>query len=348
MKMIKRFFCTLIILFIFYGCDKMFFEPDIANTPENNFEIFWKDFDRYYAQFSLRNIDWDSVYALYRPQISPSTTDRQLFNILSNIVLGINDKHVCLYTPLGNVYWKNPYPSSYPSKGLVNPYKYVRWGATQNSVIEYWNCQDTAIGYIIIPSFLGDGEGLSMADPRYSVIDDILSQWKNMKGIVIDVRGNGGGNVSNTEIVASRFADQSHIHSYYRQKIGPGKSDYSSWKSRSIEPEGPYQFLKPVVVLTSRATMSAAEYFVMAMHVLPHVTIVGDTTAGGIGNPVDRELLNGWTYRLSTEIDADAQGRIIEGVGVFPDVPVQTTADDAANGIDRILEKGIDIIKNSH
>ena len=108
MKMIKRFFCTLIILFIFYGCDKMFFEPDIANTPENNFEIFWKDFDRYYAQFSLRNIDWDSVYALYRPQISPSTTDRQLFNILSNIVLGINDKHVCLYTPLGNVYWKNP------------------------------------------------------------------------------------------------------------------------------------------------------------------------------------------------------------------------------------------------
>ena len=83
------------------------------------------------------------------------------------------------------------------------------------------------------------------------------------------------------------------------------------------------------------------------MQVLPSVTIVGDTTGGGVGNPVFRELPNGWTYRLSTETDADAQGRIMEGVGVFPDVPVPTTAADSANGIDRILEKGIDIIRRS-
>ena len=68
---------------------------------------------------------------------------------------------------------------------------------------------------------------------------------------------------------------------------------------------------------------------------------------GGYGDLLFRESPNGWTYTISTEIGADAQGRIIEGVGVFPDVPVQTTAADSANGIDRILEKGIDIIKNS-
>jgi C-terminal processing protease CtpA/Prc len=115
----------------------------------------------------------------------------------------------------------------------------------------------------------------------------------------------------------------------------------------TIEPEGSYQFLKPVVVLTSRATMSSAEMFVMAMQNLPQVTIVGDTTAGGVGNPIFRELPNGWTYRLSTGITADAQRRIIEGVGIFPDVSVITTAADSANGIDRMLEKGIEIIKNS-
>ncbi|MGD0038481.1 MAG: S41 family peptidase [Bacteroidota bacterium] len=325
----------------------MFFEPDPADTPENNFEIFWKDFDRYYAQFSLRNIDWDSVYTLYRPQISPSTSNRQLFTIFSNIVLGINDMHVDLYTPLGDVSWKNPYPASYPSMRSINVCKYVQCGAQQNSVFEYRSCQDPTIGYISTYTFSGAGEGFTSTDPRYSVIDDILSQWKNMKGIIIDVRWNGGGNSANAEMVASRFSDQSCVYMYYRQKIGPGKYDYSSWKSRSIEPKGPYQFLKPVVVLTSRATSSAAEMFVMAMQVLPYVTIVGDTTGGGSGNPVFRELPNGWTYRLSTEIAADAHGRIIEGVGVFPDVPVQTTAADSANGIDRIMEKGIDIIKNS-
>jgi C-terminal processing protease CtpA/Prc len=268
-------------------------------------------------------------------------------NSLYGTLIGINDMHVSLYTPLGNVSWKNPYPASYPSKWFINSCKYVRCGAIQNSVFEYRTCQDTTIGYIRIPSFHGESEDLSVIDSRYLVIDDILSQWKNMKGIIIDVRQNNGGEGFDAEAVASRFADQSRVYSYYRMKNGPGKDNFSSWKSISIEPKGPYQFLKPVVVLTSRATCSAAEFFVIAMQVLPHVTIIGDTTGGGFGNPVLRELPNGWTYQLSTMIGADAQGHIIEGVGVFPDVPVITTAADSVNGIDRMLEKGIDIIKNS-
>jgi C-terminal processing protease CtpA/Prc len=200
---------------------------------------------------------------------------------------------------------------------------------------------------MIIPTFSGQGEGLTIADSRYLVIDEILSQWKNMKGIIIDVRWNSGGNSVNAETVAGRFADQLRVYSYRRQKIGPGKDDFSPWKSSSIEPKGSYQFLKPVVVLTSRATSSSAEMFVMAMQVLPNVTIVGDTTGGGVGNPIFRELPNGWSYRLSTEIEADAQGRIVEGAGVVPDVPVLTTVADSANGIDRMLEKGIEIIRKS-
>jgi carboxyl-terminal processing protease len=347
MNTIKRSFTILIILFVLYGCDEMIVGSDPENTPENNFDILWKDFDRYYAQFAVRHIDWDSVFTLYRPQITPTTSEGQLFTIFSNIVYGINDMHVTLYTPMSDVYWKTMIPASYPSRRIINAGKYVRSGAPQNSVFEYRTCQDPAIGYIIIRTFEGQGEGLSMTDPRYLAIDDILSQWKNMKGIIIDVRGNSGGNGINAETVAGRFADQSRVYLYQRQKNGQGKDNYSSWKSISVGPKGSYQFLKPVVVLTSRATMSSAEMFVMAMQNLPQVTIVGDTTAGGVGNPIFRELPNGWTYRLSTAITADAQHRIMEGVGVFPDLPVLTTAADSANGIDRIMEKGIDIIMNS-
>lgn len=347
MNTMKRSFSILIVLLAVYGCDTMFFEPDPANTPEDNFEILWKDFDRYYAQFALRHIDWDSVYAVYRPQISPATTDRELFAALSSIVLGINDMHVTLYTPMGDVYWKSRMPASYPSRRIINACKYIQCGPPQNGLFEYRTCQDPAIGYMIIPTFSGQGEGLTMADSRYLAIDEILSQWRGMKGIIIDVRGNSGGNSINAETVAGRFADQTRVYSYRRQKIGPGKDNFSSWKTSSVEPKGIYQFLKPVVVLTSRATSSSAEMFVMAMQVLPNVTIVGDTTGGGVGNPIFRELPNGWAYRLSTEMEADAQGRIIEGVGVFPDVPVVTTAADSANGIDRILEKGIETIRMS-
>lgn len=347
MKMIKNSIYIFLSLFIFYGCEKMFLEPDPQNTPEQNFQIFWNDFDRYYAQFSIRHIDWDSVYNKYRPQISSYTTEQQFFSVISNIVRSINDMHVDLYTPFGDVFWKSFVPSSYPSGRLINAGKYIQFGSPQNSIIEYRTCLNSSIGYMIIPTFSGGADGLTLTDERYLVIDEILSKWKDMKGIIIDLRWNHGGNSINAETVASRFVDKSRVYSQYREKIGPGKQDFSQWKSSTINPKGAYQFLKPVVVLTSRATASSAEIFVMAMHVLPNVTIIGDTTGGGVGAPVYRELPNGWTYRVPTRYYADAQRRIMEGVGIFPDVHVLTTAADSANGIDRILGKGIEIITNS-
>jgi C-terminal processing protease CtpA/Prc len=99
-------------------------------------------------------------------------------------------------------------PASYQSMKLINACKYVQCGAPQKSLFEYRTCQNADIGYLIIPTFSGQGEGLTIADSRYLVIDDILSRWKNMKGIIIDVRWNSGGNSINAETVAGRFADQ--------------------------------------------------------------------------------------------------------------------------------------------
>ena len=347
MKIVKSIFSLFFILFVFYGCEEMIIGPDPKNTPGQNFQIFWNDFDRYYAQFAIRHIDWDSVYSIYSPQITSTSTDQQLYNVVSKIVPVINDMHVSLYTPFGDVYWKDMVTGSYPSRWIINACKYIKCGAAQNSIIEYRTCQNSSIGYIRIPTFSGGGDGLTLTDDRYLVIDEILSKWKEMKGIIIDLRGNPGGNGTNAEMVAGRFADKSRVYAQYCEKTGPGKGDFSIWKNVTIDPKGAYQFLKPVVVLTSRFTASAAEMFVMAMNTFPHVTIVGDTTGGGIGALIFRELPNGWTYRLSTSYYADPQQRIMEGVGIFPDVPILTTAADSSNGIDRILEKGIEIIMNS-
>lgn len=334
------------MLFVFLvGCEKIL-GPDPADTPENNFEIFWNDFDRYYAQFQVRHIDWDSVYAVTRPQISPQTTDRQLFGYLATIIRGINDMHVEMSTPLGNASRMPPHPASYPSMWLINPCKYLRCGSPQRSIMEYRFTQDASIGYINIWTFGGGGSALDLYDDRYLVIDDILQQFKDTKGLIIDVRRNQGGEGFNAEIVGDRFADQKRLCMKYCKKIGPGKNDFSEWINHYAEPKGTYQYRNPVVVLTSRETGSAAEYFVMAMKVLPRVTVVGDTTGGGFGLPMYRELPNGWTYRLSTEIGADADGYVIEGRGIPPGIPVLTTAADSISGIDRIIEKGIEIIES--
>lgn len=342
-------YLTILIscIFILYSCEAIFFEEDPENTPEENFEIFWKDFDMYYAQFKIRNIDWDSIYTVYRPQINSTTSDRELYNKLSEIIRFINDIHVTLYTPFGTVSYSNIY-FEYPSSKAVNLKNYTIFDPTQKylNIIEYRDVRDYNIGYIYLETFDQTGKGTEATDDRYLVIDDVIKEFKNKEGIIIDIRDNGGGSSLNAELVACRFADKKRLFYRYYLKNGPGKDDFSYWYNRYIEPKGELQYLKPVVVLTSRETASSAEIFTLAMQVLSHVTIIGDTTSGGIGNPIPRELPNGWTYRLSTKVGATAESYIIEGKGIPPDIPVLTTVEDSINGIDRILEKGIDYIQD--
>ncbi|MCK4662207.1 MAG: S41 family peptidase [Bacteroidales bacterium] len=340
----KKVYLIILSIFIIVGCEKIFFKDDPANTPENNFEIFWTDFDRYYAQFNIRNFDWDSVYTLYKPQVSSSISDRQLFDILSEIVITLNDGHVNLFSVYGTVSWKGWGHGAYPSKKLINHYKYFTGGFSKDGVFEYGEFKNYNIGYIIIPTFTGNGDGLYSPDERYLVIDKILEQFKSKDGIIIDIRWNGGGNSVNSDAVAGRFADNKKVYCKLRRKNGVGKNDFSDWIDCYIEPKGE-QYTKPVVVLTSRKTFSTAESFVLAMQVLPQVTIVGDTTGGGTGNPIFRELPNSWTYRLSTLYTVTANNLIVDGKGIFPDIVIKTSVEDSINGIDRILEKGIEIIE---
>ncbi len=333
-------------MFTLVGCEKIYFKDDPSNTPEHNFELFWKDFDMYYSQFGIRNMNWDSVYAVVKPQ-SANMTEDQLYNILSGVVVELNDMHVSLYTNHCSASWKGWGQGKYPSGKLLNPNKYLITGSPQNStVFEYREFKNYNIGYIIINTFSGTiNGGTNRTDDRYSLIDNILDKFKDKDGIIIDVRWNGGGNSWNAETVASRFADEKRIASRHRSKIGPGKNDFSDWLNWYIEPNGSYQYTKPVVVLTSRKTSSSAEDYVMDMQVLPNVTIVGDTTGGGTGSPVFRELPNGWTYRLSTSYAETADNKLVDSKGIIPDVTVQTSVADSISGIDRILEKGLEILK---
>ena len=340
----------LLILFILCcGCEKIYFSADTANTPENNFELFWKDFDKYYAQFGIRNMNWDSVYTAIKPKTT-GISDKQLFDLLSDVVVKLNDMHVNIYSPHGSASWKGWGHGKYPCNKLINPCNYIICGSSQNSaVFEYREFKNNNIGFLIINTFSGSvNGGTNLYDDRYYFIDNILDKFKNKDGIIIDVRRNSGGNSMNAETIASRFADKKRQSYRSRSKNGPGKNDFSDWKNYFIEPKGSFQFTKPVVVLTSRLTSSSAEHFVMYMNELPNVTIIGDTTGGGTGSPVFRELPNGWTYRLSTAYAETADNKLVDSKGIVPDVTVQTSVADSIAGVDRMIEKGLEILKNKY
>ena len=105
------------------------------------------------------------------------------------------------------------------------------------------------------------------------------------------------------------------------------------------------RFTKPVMLLTNRSCYSATTFFTTYMQNLPNVTTVGDWTGGGGGAPSFTELANGWNLRVSNTALFTPDGFNVED-GVPVDVPVDMDETDVDNGMDTILEKALELIRN--
>lgn len=143
--------------------------------------------------------------------------------------------------------------------------------------------------------------------------------------LIIDLRKNGGGDPATVTLLASYLLDErTHMTDIYMRK---GDKTEQMWSS-DVVPGSRYGQKKPVYILTSKRTFSAAEDFSYAMKTLKRATIIGETTGGG-AHPGD-------VMRLAANFAMFVpNGRSIgpvtktnwEGVGVAPDVSV--SADDA-------------------
>lgn len=327
----------LTTLTILTSCEKLIIEKDEVNTPLNNFELLWDKVDRNYSFLEYKNIDWDSIYSVYRPKINNDLTDRELFVILADMMNELKDGHVNLYSGFqqsGNNEWYADYPENFNYSLLLKNYlgsDFQRSGSFMTTVLD-------SVGYIFSSSF---SEKL-----KESEIDRAIEQLGDIKGIIFDVRHNSGGYSSNAKLIASRFADRKRLVSYTLYKTGPGHNDFSSPQANFVAPEGKKQFTGKVVILTNRRTYSATNDFVLSMSAFPNVTIMGDTTGGGGGTPYDYELLNGWRFRFPRTQTIAPDGFNVEH-GIPPYVQVNLSRRDENRGVDTMIEAGIRLIKES-
>jgi len=96
----------------------------------------------------------------------------------------------------------------------------------------------------------------------------------------------------------------------------------------------------PVAVLVGRYCMSSCESLVLMLKGAPRVVTVGARTFGSSGNPRPTRLANGVTVWLSRWEDLTADGRLVEGVGVEPDVVVECGPDEFQTA-DPVLDRGL-------
>jgi len=311
-------------------------------SPVYNFDTLWKEFDTRYSFFAVKKINWDSLYTFYRAKINENTSSQDLFNVMASMLSQLKDAHVSLTSPVGSYSYNyySKYPANFISTNAITPYLSKDYGTTADGMIRFGKIENT-LGYIYVGPSL-----TASSSSTISTIDMIIDSLKNMKGIIVDIRNNVGGNDALGNIIASRFADATRIYSYSQFRNGPKHTDFTELVSHTIAPAGKAQFLKPVALLTNRRDISSAEGTILMFRVLPSVTTIGDTTGGGSANPIALTLPNSWSYRVSRWIQYTAEKEVFENKGLAPNIVCQISQTDFNNGKDAILEKAIQYIKN--
>ena len=339
----KRYFFFIISFFNFYiaaifmvACVD---EVEHDNTPEGNFEALWQIIDEHYCFFDYKQheygLDWNAVYNKYKVRVNNHMTSVQLFEVLTDMLAELRDGHVNLSSSMdyGRYWtWHEAYPQNFNDslerRYLGNDYKIA-------AGMKY-RVLDDNIGYIRYESFtqpIGEGN-----------LDDCLSYLMLCRGLIIDIRNNGGGDLTNAEKLAGRFVHEKTLVGYMQHKTGKGHNDFSSLESRYLESSSNLRWHKAVCVLTNRSVFSAANDFAVIMHTLPQVKLVGDHTGGGSGMPMSSSLPNGWNVRFSACPMYDAQKQQTE-FGIAPDVDVALTDEATAQGRDLIIETAREILK---
>jgi hypothetical protein len=171
------------------------------------------------------------------------------------------------------------------------------------------------------------------------------------RGLLIDVRNNGGGSSIEGYSVISRLIDRPIRGSKWKTRqyvptfrAWGRKETWLKGDGSAIRPAAGKPFLGPVVVLIGPDTVSAAEDFVVAIHAAGRATLVGEKTAGTTGQPLIVRLPKGGSARICTKWDSYPDGREFVGIGVIPDVEVHPTQESLTAGRDAVLEKGLQVL----
>ena len=332
----KRLFYTLLTVLALLPLSACHEQVEWKDDPYGNFDALWTILDEHYCFFAYKDVDWQEVKTRYRAKVHNGITSRELFDLCSEMLEELQDGHTNLISSFDvSRYWIwEQYPVNYDER-LIDEH-YLNFNYRQASGIKYAILANN-FAYMYYGDFtsgIGDGN-----------LDVVLNTLAPSDGMVIDVRSNGGGYLTNVETLIGRFIDERIYAGSIQHKNGTGHNEFSEPYDYYFDPaHGRVHYNKPIVVLANRGSFSATNNFVSIMKSLPNVTVVGDVTGGGCGLPFTSELPNGWSVRFSAAPITGPDGRLTE-FGVEPDVKVDMTETDIAQGKDTILEKAFEILQ---
>jgi len=311
------------------------------NTEKNikSFDSAWKRIEAVYPFLEYKEINWDSVYIVYKPLVK--SANRKEFRIIIDNMLGeLKDVHVYHRGITGDIRFPYKSPRQIRDKNTVSKVvikKYFDKHLKSSKGVLYGVSPDN-IGYIYFNSF----KNLALIEE----FPEIFKSFKSTKGLIIDIRSPRGGdyNVFMPFVNYLITTPMEKPELFILERIAQAPFQPS---------ESEYVYTKPVIVLINGMTISAGESTAEILKQLPQVTIVGDTTSGGGGCSSDHDpmavgefrLLNNLIISVPTGYFLRYDGSHFEWNGVSPDIRVEQNESDLENGIDKQLEYAINNLK---
>ena len=199
-----------------------------------------------------------------------------------------------------------------------------------------YEMKEGKIGYVSISQFIEN------TDEQFDkAVSDLESQ--GMKGLVIDLRDNGGGLLDSCVNMVSRIIPEGDLIVYTQYKDGE-RQDYNSISEAVLK--------VPMVILTNKNTASASEIMTGCLKDYGLATVVGDTSYGkGIVQSVI-PLGDGSAVKLTVSAYYTPKGVSIHKKGIEPDVKMEMTDEDWKAALedsskDKQLDKAYQILKDA-
>ena len=164
------------------------------------------------------------------------------------------------------------------------------------------------------------------------------------EGIVLDLRGNGGGDAEAMADVASLFLDEGTNLGRFADRSG-ASFELQTFPKRLWRSSAPAPIKLPLVVLTSENTSSAAEILAATLQAKGRAHVIGSGTCGCVLAIRSRHALPDGGVLDVSEFDYKTAGGVrLEGAGIKPDTVSALTRADIYSRHDRALERAIKLL----
>ena len=322
------FACLLIV-----GCKETTADKAVATSSQNTDAIakLRRAIGDRYSYRDRLGLDWTELFAEAMPELERATSREQLVEGFVKVLEHAKDPHLTFVID-------GKYIKTDPAKPAWN----FAVAQIQKKVTDW-----KYVGRCLSIGRVGTFAYVLVNGLEKGKCDNLPRDWatafaevRNAPGMIMDLRGNGGGDELKAQAIAGYFIDKPTPYVKSETRDPTSVTGFAPAIERVVQPvAGIERYARPVVVLSGPLIMSSAESFLLMMRAAG-ATLVGGRSRGSSGNPQPVELGNGITLLVPSWRAMFVDGTYSEGVGIGPDVEVPVTAEEVATG-DKVIDAAI-------